>query len=221
MTRFLLAASACVSVMVAQGATGQGADVLLNCSTCHTVGSGSSMDAATQRVPSPYPNLNGQPVRYLERQLEAYRTGLRQHPQMQATTTALGDGSAAMARMYADAASPKLALQGDVSAYLEAQKLIAEGDWSRGLPSCASCHGMNEEDRARLAPRLHGHPEGYLARQLRAYADGTRQSDTMGRMRSFASRLTEAEIAALAAYYAAWRAESSESTNENGDQPDG
>lgn len=178
-------------------ALGQGADVLLNCSACHTVG-----PAREGAVPSPFPNLNGQPARYLARQLEAYREGLRQHPQMQATAIALGQGAGAMARLYADAPVPDLSGTGAAGDFPEAERLVAEGDWDRGLPPCASCHALDPDERGRLMPRLHGHPAPYLARQLRAYASGERRSDTMGRMRAFAAELTEAEIDALAAYYA-------------------
>jgi cytochrome c553 len=180
---------------------GQGADILLNCSTCHTVGAAATSQGRAP-APSVYPELSGQPARYLERQLLAFRTGLRQHPQMHQTAVALGQGAGAMARLYADAPMPRLARpSGDHS---EAVALVEEGDWSRGLAPCASCHGIEAEDRGRSAPRLHGQPAAYLSAQLRAYADGTRASDPMGRMRAFSARLTPAEIAAVADYYAAW-----------------
>lgn len=189
-----------LALIPASRAGGQGANVLLNCSSCHTVGP----PLADNRPPSPYPNLNGQPARYIERQLEAYREGWRQHPQMQATATALGEGAAAMARLYADAPAPELTYTGAAGAFPDALRLITEGDWSRGLPSCASCHALDPQDRARLSPRLHGHPAPYLERQLRAYAEGTRRSDPMGRMRAYAGQLTEDEMTELARYYAAW-----------------
>lgn len=204
-----------IAVCVAGPALGQGADVLLNCSACHTVG-----PPREGAVPSPYPTLNGQPARYLERQLEAFREGLRQHPQMQATAMALGDGAGAMARLYADARAPELSRTGVAGEFPEAERLVTEGDWSRGLPPCASCHALDPSERGRLMPRLHGHPAPYLARQLRAYASGDRRSDTMGRMRAFAGRLTEAEIGALADYYAAWGAGDDDETAEE-DTPDG
>jgi cytochrome c553 len=78
--------------------------------------------------------------------------------------------------------------------------LVAEGDWSRGIAPCASCHAGPH--RARLSPPLRGQPEAYLSAELHAYADGRRRTDTMGRMRAYAARLDEAEIARLAAWYA-------------------
>jgi len=186
------------AVLWAGAALAQGADVLLNCTSCHTLG------PPTQGAPSPYPDLNGQPVRYLEAQLRAYKLGERPHPQMQATAMALGEGAAAMARMYADAPSPKLELRGNPSTDEAALTLVETGDWPRGLPSCASCHALEPKARTRLSPRLHGQPRAYLARQLRAYAEGTRQSGQLGRMQVYAEKLGPDEIEALAAYYAAF-----------------
>lgn len=206
----LLPLALIASCAPAPAAYAQGADVLLNCSSCHTVGA-----APEGRPPSPYPNLNGQPLRYLERQLQAYREGLRVHPQMQATATALGQGDAAMARLYGDAPAPALRAPPADRLPAEARILVEDGDWTRGLPPCASCHAMDPQDRARMSPRLHGHPAAYLERQLRAYAEGTRRSDPMGRMRAFAARLSAAEMSALAEYYAAW---SARDTQEETDQ---
>lgn len=196
-------AAALVSLAFASSVAGQSADVLLNCSACHTVGSKLNKPGAA-RIPSPYPDLNGQPVRYLERQLSAYRNGLRMHPQMTATAIGLGDGAAAMARLYADAPAPKLHFDGSPDQFPDARKLVTEGDWSRGLPSCNSCHAQGPNERTLLSPRLHGLPANYLSGQLRAYANGTRRSDPLGRMRAFSGVLTQAEISELSQYYAAW-----------------
>lgn len=221
MKRLFYIASTAACLGLAQGAGGQGADILLNCVSCHTLAPDPAQGTTTRMPPSPYPNLNGQSARYLEHQLRAYRLGQRQHPQMQATATALGQGAAAMARMYADAPAPRLVFREDAGDHAAAKRLVDEGDWSRGLPPCASCHALDPDDRARLSPRLHGHPAPYLSRQLRAYADGTRHSGTMGRMRAFASQLTEQEISELAAYYAAWRSEDAGMSEQEEQEPDG
>ena len=183
----------------------QSLDILLNCSACHTLDRNDTSDAAPR-----YPVLNGQPARYIGKQLEAYRTGVRQHPQMQMTARALGvHGDVPMARMYAHAPAPDLVrppLAEDVGI---AEELVQNGAWDRGVAPCESCHMLGTVDgidmSARAAPRLHGQPEYYLADQLRAYADGSRQTGPMGRMQAYASALDVAEIDALAAYYASFR----------------
>ncbi|ROU03775.1 c-type cytochrome [Histidinibacterium lentulum] len=169
-------------------------NAILDCTTCHVTSGPPPEEAAL------YPVLNGKPSRYIERQLWAYREDYREHPQMSATATALGEGAAAAARLYADL--PPIRVTEPEG---EAPALITEGDWERGLAPCSMCHGLEEDMRAQLAPLLHGQPRSYLAHELRAYADGTRRSDPMGRMRAYASRLTESEIGELAAWYASSR----------------
>lgn len=181
--------------VLAAPAHAQPADVLLNCSACHRV------RAAPDARPSIYPDLRGQPARYIVRQLYAFRNGLRQHRQMRQTAVMLGQGDAAMARLYTEAPVPELS-----PPQAEMPPLVADGDWERGLPPCESCHSLDPGERGRLAPRLHGQNANYLSGQLRAYAEGRRMSDPMGRMRAFADELSESEISALADWYAGWSA---------------
>ncbi|WP_191090100.1 c-type cytochrome [Histidinibacterium aquaticum] len=181
-----------------------GQNALLSCPTCHT--------AAPSDDDRIYPILNGQPAPYIARQLEAYREGLREHPQMQATAHALGpEGAIRQAKTYGDMPRPALQRSEDFQPVPDAERLVLDGDWSRGLPPCASCHGapaseppLVEQGFAREAPYLHGQPENYLALTLEAYAEGARKSDPMGRMRAFAEQLTPAERGALAQYYSSW-----------------
>lgn len=192
-----------VALLAASVTHAQSTDVLLNCSTCHVAAPDPEAPGTGGR--EIYPNLNGQPARYIERQLMAYRLGLRAHRQMEQTALALGEGAGAMARLYAGAPHPDLVFQDAREDHQTALGLVEDGDWSRGLPPCASCHALAPgNDRARLSPRLHGQPEAYLDDQLRAYADGTRASDPMGRMRAYSERLTPSEISALARYFARW-----------------
>lgn len=189
------------------GTNAQSLDIILNCSGCHALDRTGDASRAPQ-----YPVLNGQPARYLAQQLDAYRTGARQHPQMELTAQALGEGGAAgMARMYAHSFTPDYIFTGDPAQMETAITLNELGDFDRGLPSCQSCHALGDVDGIdrsdRLAPRLHGQPARYLADQLRAYADGSRTTGPMGRMQAFSSQLTDAEIDALAAYFAAFEEE--------------
>jgi cytochrome c553 len=66
---------------------------------------------------------------------------------------------------------------------------------------CAMCHG---EDGNKMltpeTPKLGGQKADYLARALHEYKDGGRKNPIMG---AVSQPLSEAEIEALAAYYAA------------------
>jgi len=79
-------------------------------------------------------------------------------------------------------------------------RAIAVHGSARGTIACATCHGA---DGIGLAGanfiRLAGQPEAYLAKQLRDFRDGTRDSAVM---KSIAAALSDAEIGAVARYYA-------------------
>jgi len=69
------------------------------------------------------------------------------------------------------------------------------------LDRCIACHGAPDgRPVAPQVPVIAGLPQVYLERALHEYAAGTRES---GMMRLYAAPLTDREIAALAAYYAA------------------
>ena len=65
---------------------------------------------------------------------------------------------------------------------------------------CAACHGANGISMNPMWPNLAGQKEMYLAKQIKAFRDGTRQDPTMAPM---VAGLTDDDIANLAAYFAA------------------
>jgi len=78
---------------------------------------------------------------------------------------------------------------------------VSAGDIQAGKAKagvCASCHGSEGISANALWPNLAGQQEQYLAKQLRAFRDGTRSDPLMSPM---AKELSEADIDDLAAYY--------------------
>ena len=65
---------------------------------------------------------------------------------------------------------------------------------------CQACHGTDGLSKVPEAPNIAGQTEGYLATQLQAFKAGTRKNETMNVV---ASTLSDADIANLAAYFAA------------------
>lgn len=66
--------------------------------------------------------------------------------------------------------------------------------------TCTACHGPAGVSTNPLWPNLAGQHEQYLAKQIKAFRDGVRSDPLMTPM---AAALTDADIANLAAYYAA------------------
>jgi cytochrome c553 len=90
--------------------------------------------------------------------------------------------------MIADAASPAAGPQS------------AKRQGPTAAVVCQGCHGANGEGApAAKIPRLAGQSADYLAKQLRDFASGARISEVM---QNFAKPLSEADRAAVAAYFA-------------------
>lgn len=82
--------------------------------------------------------------------------------------------------------------------------IVAAGPPGRSEAACIRCHGMDGSGHASGAfPRLTGQNADYLYRQLKAYAAGSRPS---GFMAPVARVLSDAEMRAVADYYAAAQA---------------
>jgi cytochrome c553 len=80
--------------------------------------------------------------------------------------------------------------------------LVSEG--RRKAAACQACHGMDGMSRLPDAPHIAAHPAPYIERALRAYRSGERRNEVM----SIAVKaLSDEDIRALAAYYAAVRIE--------------
>ena len=65
---------------------------------------------------------------------------------------------------------------------------------------CASCHGPTGHSANPMWPNLAGQKEQYLAKQIKAFRDGTRQDPMMAPM---VAALSDDDIANLAAYFSA------------------
>jgi cytochrome c553 len=125
-----------------------------------------------------YPQLAGQHVNVLMKQLLDIRTGVRSNPAMQPFVQERTIGG------YQDLS--------DVVAYISTLPMNpghARGPWSPGDPnhaegsdlyrqSCAGCHGeQGEGDNARSYPRLQGQHYSYMLRQARLVREGLRNVD--------------------------------------------
>lgn len=85
-------------------------------------------------------------------------------------------------------------------ANLENGAAIARRGTPAGAAACIGCHGPSGEGNAAAGfPRLAGLPADYLAKELSDYTQGLRASPIM---QPLAQKLTAAQMAAVARYYA-------------------
>ena len=68
----------------------------------------------------------------------------------------------------------------------------------KALLVCSDCHGTNGVGVVEKFPNLAGQKEMYLAKQIRAFRSGARKNN---QMKFIVKRLTESDIANLAAYF--------------------
>ncbi len=173
-------------------AAGRGATLALQqCTMCHGARGVSASNA---------PNLAGQHAEVVIKQLADYRRGDRPSSVMQAMAGKLSDGDVLDLAAYYATLPRARALPGSSGSGAAEPKLVRVGDPMRNIAPCASCHGAASHKLG--APWLEGMPGDYLAAQLAAFESGLRRNDSHAQMRNMARRLSAAEMAELADFYA-------------------
>ncbi|MES2714154.1 MAG: c-type cytochrome [Pseudomonadota bacterium] len=160
------------------------------CFICH--------GAAGESSSPVFPRLAGQNAAYVARQLADYRSGKRRSSTMQPMVEelsaddfrALGAYFAAQPTMGHAVADPELAQMG--------RFIYLRGNPYSGVAACATCHGGNAHGTDSL-PRLAGQHAQYSENQLKQFNARERTNDNAV-MHGIASKLTELELKAVAAY---------------------
>ncbi len=174
--------------------SGDDQDAIGACARCHGNGEG----PASRLVPL----LHGQPAAMIENALRDYAAGLRDSGVMQTAAADLTDGAIRkLAAHYAGLPRPEIEPErADPETLARGEKLAREGDRSRGVPACLSCHG---EQAGPTFPRLAGQSSRYIEGQLAAWRAGLNDRSPTGRiMAPIGRRLTAEQARDLAAYFA-------------------
>lgn len=186
------------SIAQAQGSAEAGAGKIAVCVACHGETGNSS---ALPNVPK----LGGRGERYLLKQLQDIKSGVRNVPLMAGMLNTLDDQGLADVAAYFD--SQELA----AGAVEESKRALGEeiyraGIASIGVAACSACHAPDGKGNASAGyPSLSGQDVAYTELTLRAFRAGERSNDEAEIMRTIAARLSDAEIAALASYVAGLR----------------
>ncbi|WP_323501966.1 c-type cytochrome [Variovorax sp. RTB1] len=179
---------------IATGGTTQGAPA---CAGCHGAKGEGNAD---------FPRLAGAGQAYLQAQLDAFASGARKNSIMQQFAQKLTpDERAAVVAYYSQLPAPgtaKPAAQVATPAELGAW-LATRGRWTDQLPACAQCHGADGGGVGSQFPPLAGLSSNYIQEQLKAWKTDFRPPGPLGLMPAVAAKLSDADAAAVAQYYAA------------------
>lgn len=155
-----------------------------------------------------YPRLAGKPAGYLYNQMENFSQGRRRYHLMRRMMEPLSPQyQREMAEHFASlqiAYAPPTPLKSNLSPtqLQRGRQLALEGDASRQLPACNSCHGTQLMGYTSHVPSLLGLPAAYLGAQLSAWKQGERSTVAPDCMADIARRLSADEAAAVTAWLA-------------------
>ena len=166
----------------------------VTCSACHGA-NGNSMTPL-------WPNIAGQSAKYIEEQLQAFKSGLRQNALMSSQAMLLSDTDMADLAVYYESLPAAAQAIADPDLLARGQSLYRGGDAEEGIPACIACHGPTGRGNPAVPyPALNGQHAAYTAKTLADYASGARKSDGLTKiMRHISERLSAEDIQALASY---------------------
>ena len=148
-----------------------------------------------------FPKLAGQHERYLFKQMQDIKAGVRPVPTMAGQLDALSDQDLQdIAAFYASQASTMGAAEEKLVALGE--QVYRAGIREKGVAACTACHSPTGAGNgpARF-PKLSGQHAEYIATALRAFRNDERINDGDTRiMRDVANRLSDKELDAVASY---------------------
>ena len=194
MAGLMLAGFQAQAESLVDGSAEAGKAKALTCTACH----GAEGHSANPL----WPNLAGQHAGYIQAQLKAFKDGTRQDPLMSSQAMMLTDEDMANLAVYFEslpAAAQAVANPGSID---RGEAVFRGGNVENGVAACLACHGpTGRGNPAAGYPALQGQHAAYTAKQLQAYADGTRTTDGKTRMmRDIASKLSKEDIEAVASY---------------------
>ncbi len=172
------------------------------CVACHGADGNSAASAN--------PHLAGQVEQYIYKQLKNFKAvdgkpAARDNPIMAGMAAPLSDED--MKNVAAWFASQKLkpAAAKDEKQIALGQKIWRQGDFKKGVPACAGCHGPAGAGLPAQYPRLAGQFPEYTEAQLKTFRTEERANDPEKMMRMIAAKLSDVEIKAVAEYAAGLR----------------
>jgi cbb3-type cytochrome c oxidase subunit III len=167
------------------------------CVACHGA-DGNSAIAAN-------PILAGQGPAYIFKQLTEFKSAVRKNDIMAGMASTLSEDDMKSVALYFSQQKPKPSAATDEKLVAAGQSLWRKGDFERGVPACAGCHGPTGAGIPAQYPRLSGQYAEYTSTQLKNFRIEERSNDPARVMRTIADKLSDKQIKAVADYIAGLR----------------
>ncbi len=156
------------------------------------------------------PHLAGQVPEYIVKQLKNFKAvdgkpAARNNPIMAGMAAPLSDEDMKNVAAWFGSQKAKGAAAKDETKIDLGKKLWRQGDFKKGIPACAGCHGPAGAGLPAQYPRLAGQFPEYTEAQLKAFRTEERANDPEKMMRTIAAKLSDVEIKAVAEYAAGLR----------------
>ncbi|MBL8342199.1 MAG: c-type cytochrome [Rubrivivax sp.] len=145
-----------------------------------------------------FPRLAGQHGGYVARQLADYKSGRRKSSAMQPMVDDLGEADFKLLGAYFESRPVHAHKVEDAELAVVGRFIYQRGNPYSGVAACAGCHGPQGHGTEAL-PRLAGQHAIYTENQLKQFGKRERTNDSAV-MQAVASKLTELEMKAVAAY---------------------
>lgn len=167
------------------------------CVTCH----GQSGQGTNNGY---FPRIAGKPASYLYNQLVAFRDGDRRYSPMNYLVAYLPDSYLREIAEYFAKQRPPFAARetasADAATTARGRSLVTAGDASKGIPACVACHGTGLTGMEPGIPGLVGLGSTYIVAQLTRWRVGERHAAEPDCMKRVATRLSDTDITAVAAW---------------------
>ena len=182
------------TAMAGDAAAGQSKMIEKGCVGCHMADGNSVVDQ--------FPKIAGQHEQYAIKQLSEFKSMKRKNDLMFGMAAGLSDED--MADLAAFVATQQITpAPADDSKVALGKDVYRGGNMVNGVPACMGCHGPTGSGNPTAKyPSLAGQFPAYTIAQLNAFRDGTRDNDPNSMMRNVVSRMSNAEIEAVANYIA-------------------
>lgn len=184
-----------------------------SCVECHGLDGHSPI---TDMYDKQSPILAGQHFEYLKRQLQAFKSGLRKTAEMNGVLQDYSQEEIEQIARYFSLQSLQIndkldptidtlthSLSEDFVWAADGRRIFHQGDVSRGIEACQTCHGRHGEGNDKLgSPALTAQHARYTRMTLHAYKNGERSTDNdlNSVMQNISKALNETDIRNLAAY---------------------